>query len=1324
MSQVVEKHRQILINKLNEKNLVLDEEDKCTLELFPEYEQSIVKILATGLEYWNDEIYHLLGDNTLFSMDPQLYDAFWLNYAKYLYENQIELDEDIIQNVLNMFKLKEETKEQIMTLLTKQKSELSETKSTNVTIEELTKMYENKRFDLIANIDYEIYGIPDKLIADIMTEFPYEQYESPTLFARYQRAFHQTINDISKLSIKTLAKMLETTSYYEYSNPYTIPQIAIYLNMKCQKQKFATPTFLPIDVEKIESYLSTNKYELAKLTFENNNLSFLPFALECNTGTKEQQIQFIIEYINQKKGLDTLLKKRVESLDIKDNKQLIDCLIENGCIYLLLEKNAIEPNSEEEKTIINHIRENHPNYKNIASPLYLTKHITEYPNILQAIIDNSEIRSIKLEAFLGIYFEQYEYTEEMHNALIKMIKKEQNFHITNHHKIKQENQKNEIINLLVALKMYDEIVEMFNDIHKREIEQYLKENTEEFKKLFEESLYFPKKLMNMAYERVLETPLLRKIYCENEYSAQILIDYINHHEEYTKLYTHELFLYLLDTFASKYNVSKERLSRFEEKFGPKIIRYIENENVQEILKLEEENFNKIMQLFPECEFTMQDLEAAYDSLKQYEFSKKYPNELSIFPDILHAIEDKDEEKKNALIEKLPDYLDRTFFKRFTEKYNLPAKYDQNNPKMFVAFVIAKIELGDPSKREKYIEILHNITDYYILKKREEYRATYDMRTELDLPYTLDAKSYDTEYYKYLIRTCGSHHIRYTIDKDGNKTYEEITLKEYLRRKLTSYGIEETLIEECLQYYGNYIYQEDTEKETKVDTKTIQKQFKYLMKAIQEIAKEQPQHDIFYDSYKQFFDCSSVKRIYTPGPNGIDIYEVLTTLRMDVLKECVLPNKEVYTSLQKTMQKKKLHILPLQLKNVLTKPNMHLSGDFSNISSFISYYAQIYEKEKSKLEANNKSTEEIALSLVNILINAEVYGSVSSIYSQILGEEDSKLIKANPSPNSASLKLANDGRLKEAVELTMKNFQRQTVTIPAFNEEVELSNTKRMRIIAGNFTHPSNLTHGERTGACMRIGGMGESLFYFCLKNPNGFHIRFEDPETGKYISRVSGFRNGNTIFLNELRYSCDQQKYRNEDVVEACQKAAQRLIEYSKNSSYPIKNVVIHRAYAIENSPEENVILDKANIKEGLAPFYTDVSNSVIVLATTAQEQKFVPLNFEKGKIPDYLPAREKPYETSDIQKGTPKITRVDTIKRILNGENYNYISPVEFPDGFIYGIMSDDWYIYVDEEQKIHSDVINIDPRAKEELVEYTLEIEKKLQEGTIKKENAYGIS
>ena len=184
------------------------------------------------------------------------------------------------------------------------------------------------------------------------------------------------------------------------------------------------------------------------------------------------------------------------------------------------------------------------------------------------------------------------------------------------------------------------------------------------------------------------------------------------------------------------------------------------------------------------------------------------------------------------------------------------------------------------------------------------------------------------------------------------------------------------------------------------------------------------------------------------------------------------------------------------------------------------------------------------------------------------------------------------------------------------------------------------------------------------------------------------------------------------------------LIEQSKNSPCPIENVVIHRAYATleMDAPMENLGVD--NIKEGLPQFYTDVGRSAIILATSAKQDKFVPLNFDKTNVPTYQPLREKPRVAKTIHEASNKINRVNSVKRLLAGENYEYIEPYQFSNGLIYAIVSNDWYIYVDEKGNIIKDFIDIDPRAKEELAAALIEVEKNLAQ--IKSENQeakYGL-
>ena len=315
-------------------------------------------------------------------------------------------------------------------------------------------------------------------------------------------------------------------------------------------------------------------------------------------------------------------------------------------------------------------------------------------------------------------------------------------------------------------------------------------------------------------------------------------------------------------------------------------------------------------------------------------------------------------------------------------------------------------------------------------------------------------------------------------------------------------------------------------------------------------------------------------------------------------------------------------------------------------------------------------------------------------------EDAKLIKLDPTPNS-SHGMKTSERLDEAVAQTIKNFNRKVVHIPCFNEIISFKSgneIKQLRVIVGNFTHPSNLTHGERTGACMRIGGVGKTLFDFCLNNDYGFHIRFEDPQTGEYISRVSGFRNGNTVFLNELRETSNPDLYSNPDIVEACKATSDLIIQRAKGKEDKIDNVFVHRAYAMAADKTCPVInFQGRNIKKGLKHFYSDIVSYGLLLASSATPNPDISLY---TSLPDYAPAREKVYEGRDKKKIKEMANRVNIIKKIIEGEEIENIGKViENENDIEYGIVSQDFYIYIDADGILHEDIIKIDPRAITEL-------------------------
>ena len=78
-------------------------------------------------------------------------------------------------------------------------------------------------------------------------------------------------------------------------------------------------------------------------------------------------------------------------------------------------------------------------------------------------------------------------------------------------------------------------------------------------------------------------------------------------------------------------------------------------------------------------------------------------------------------------------------------------------------------------------------------------------------------------------------------------------------------------------------------------------------------------------------------------------------------------------------------------------------------------------------------------------------------------------------------------------------------------------------------------------------------------------------------------------------------------------------------------------------------------------------------------------------------------------------INRIIAIKQLLDGVPYEAVSRIEFPNGILYGVVSDDWYIYVDRNKNIKYDCLNVDPHAKEELSKYTIIVEELLQNNEI---------
>ena len=109
--------------------------------------------------------------------------------------------------------------------------------------------------------------------------------------------------------------------------------------------------------------------------------------------------------------------------------------------------------------------------------------------------------------------------------------------------------------------------------------------------------------------------------------------------------------------------------------------------------------------------------------------------------------------------------------------------------------------------------------------------------------------------------------------------------------------------------------------------------------------------------------------------------------------------------------------------------------------------------------------------------------------------------------------------------------------------------------------------------------------------------------------------------------------------------------------------------------------------------------------ATTKKGNNYVPIRLST-ELPIYLPARENVIETNNSKELQEMIIRIKSIKALLNGEQLEYLDD-ETIDDIKYGVANHDWYIYVDNNDVIHKEIIGIDNRAQIEFDEYLKEVE-----------------
>lgn len=747
-----------------------------------------------------------------------------------------------------------------------------------------------------------------------------------------------------------------------------------------------------------------------------------------------------------------------------------------------------------------------------------------------------------------------------------------------------------------------------------------------------------------------------------KFNSDFIYDLIIHNEEFidNNYVFDDLILYC----SKCYNCDYERLLNLISKYGNVVFRFLNNKNIISFLNLDQDNYNKIKNMFDFQEMIKtndQHIDNVLSALLQKKFTLDNKDMLDIFISIKNAIISNNIDEVLVILNDISSYLCNCLLKNINlddDNYisNILRECAYNDINAFIK------DLYDKNKIDSNLKIINKFTNKYILEKRNDFVKNnfHSYKGKLLLDGTYEKKSFIRCFIEQKSQSFIIEHLK---KLDLNK----LTLTE---KKLLDN--EKILFDIISLKKGLYV-------ENKDNILKFIKTFNSVM-------------DKYYLSHDKFYiSIQGCKLLYNIPYSKEDILSVLSGLDINLLKNKLLNDDKLYSVLIKLLKKYKLVGWGNTFYNLSNEVDLEIDND--TISSFINNFYNIYPTLVKKNNFDNQERkmngimDQREISLTSLLNEALVYASCSFKYSKLLGKDDFKLIKSNPTPNSAPF--TSKERLNEITTLIKDMYLRNKISIPPLNEKINISG-KNINVLISNSVDMTNVTMGERTGSCMRIKGHAYSLFKFCLTDVNGFHIKFVN-DNGKFVSRVSGFRNGNTVFLNQLRYSLDE-NYSNDDLISSLKIFSEKLIEETKNDIVPLDNVVISNGYAMESLSKEKINLGCSDIKKGLSSdFYSDIVRNGILLATSGED--FIPIRTTQHNEKLFDVSRQSVNYTDNTNEIIDNIDKFKMISDAIGEMNISSMSVFseicEYKNDISSMYFGEDWYIVFDKNNNILDEFI-----------------------------------
>ena len=730
-----------------------------------------------------------------------------------------------------------------------------------------------------------------------------------------------------------------------------------------------------------------------------------------------------------------------------------------------------------------------------------------------------------------------------------------------------------------------------------------------------------------------------------------IIEALEQLEVWPEVFKGEKYNNILNCYIKKYGITNvNNFKKMLEKFDYKVLGYISKyKSIVDAINMDEKSFDKYLALFDKenTKLDEKSINAIRNAVLQRSFRIIESDTYNVFSKFEKLIQKEDREG----IEKL---LGKVIFGRISV---LEKELDKIN-ETYDSFLNSLL-----SRNRSALNALHNLTNNYIAKARDLY---VDQRLKWFNTSLITDEIYEKNSIKKYYLNCNSEwNILQNIE--DNFTPSNGKEKELFDNK--------ELLWKVIEY--RKLLQSNSDSLTKEDDK-----YKVYLKTLDNILDSMYERG-FFDKYypvKSDMKENGVKVLkHFKEAEDTHILDIMSYMNIDGVKKNLLSNDELYnTFLNEYIKKYKI----IGWKDIFDDVFLFADIEFNDLtlSSAFSCFNKIYPASKDK-------------GLTSFIDYSNCFGSSSRKYRVLLGKEDYELYSTNPGPNQSSESKAT--RLNALPSLLKKIYDKTNCTVPPLNKDFDLDGRK-LNVNIGNFTNPMNITYGERTEACLRYGGAYNDLFNFCLTDKNGFHIRFTNPDTGEFVSRVSGIRNGNTIFLNELRTSVVAD-YDDEDLYEVLKQVAEELVKETKNSGAPIENVIVSTQYALMSHDKESQKLGLSNMKEALYNLNFDLEdNKGLVLASTYKDK----LQFKFGEkhsknypvlSDNVISFSKENNEASEIQE---KLARIHMIDMILGGakmEDIDLDSILSKISSFdvVKGICGDNFYVYQDTKGDYHKYVM-----------------------------------